>query len=87
MLLGEIDEMQHCRAELFQYAERQQRENEQGYDWLPRIDDRVSVQCLIDINQEVMPKREQYGQALQGGVHCHNGVGEAGNGEGNHSPQ
>lgn len=56
--------MQHLGAQFLQHKERQQHKQEQGYHGLPRIDKRITVQCQIDVYQEVMPQGEQYRQCL-----------------------
>ncbi len=73
--------MQHGRAYSFQEEERQEHEQQQGGNGMPGINDRITVQGQIHVEQEIMPQGEQYGQSLQCRVHRHDRESESRDGE------
>lgn len=48
---------------------------------MPCIDDGIAVECLIDIQEEIVSEREQVAQCLEGRMHGHYRESESGNGE------
>ena len=79
--------MEHGRAQLLQDEERQQHEQQQGCYRMPGVDNRVTVQRQVHVNQKIVSQGEQHGQRLQGGVHSHHWEGKSGDGERDDPPK